>query len=77
MIHDTDNTDTEELEYIKFLGIHLDEELTSRHHNNSLCKIMPSNNDALRDLEKWCPNQKRLILIDSFIVFPHHSYGVA
>ncbi|KAG8259964.1 hypothetical protein J6590_108364 [Homalodisca vitripennis] len=69
------DTVIEELNSIKFLGIHIDKSLTWDNHVDAVCAKMSSGIFALRKLAEFCAIS---ILKMAYygLVYPHMSYGI-
>ena len=62
------NKQIEEVKHVKFLGITLDYNLTMTDHIRGLCKKVGAKLSALARISPFINEQKRKILIKSFIL---------
>jgi hypothetical protein len=69
------NTIINQVEHIKFLGIHLDRGLTWNFHVDDVCSKVSSNIYAIRNLAKYC-DKKTLLTAYFGMIYPHFQYGI-
>ena len=70
-----DNTSLEEVTHIKFLGVHVDNKLSWKHHINNCCKTISRNIGIMNKLKLFFPSSTLLTLYFSLIL-PYLNYGI-